>query len=335
MKINIQMPQTLDSSNIVSIDDMKNYYDSATEFIKPIALRAFRDSDELSFSKIQHILYHYNTNDMERIVDPTSLRGVAERAVRNFIFSIQEDYYVPYLKEINGQFSIEKAINVLKEEALSHRINSHPLFKVMDAGLSKDEIRIFLDNYYVNNRLFHLHLATLSLTTPLVKRNDLFANLYDELGCDDVDNAHPTLFLKNYDFIGLSDSIEPSSGTLHLLNTKIGLTHLSSDFRKGFGGLGFIEISMPVQMKSILKGLTNSGMSTSQTTFWDLHISIDERHGESWFHEMRELINSVDDYKIILDSGIRLLNARASLYDDIYTAINLLRQNSTNNVVVS
>lgn len=335
MQINIQLPDVLNSDNVKSLDDVTAYYNTAVEYVTPVATQAFKDGDELSWAQIQHILYHYNTNDVERIVDPLSFQGLAERAVRNYIISIENDNYTPHTVELTGGFTVDNAIEALKNEALNHRINTHPLFDLMNEGLSKDEIRVFLDNYYVNNRLFHLHLATLSLATPLIKRNDLFANLYDELGCDDVDQAHPLLFLKNYGFVGESESINPVPGTLHLLNTKVLMTHLCSDYRQGFGGFGFIEISMPVQMKLILNGLSKSGMTAEQTIFWDLHISIDERHGESWFHEMRELITNEDDYKTVLDSGIRLLNARTALYDDIYSTITMMRNNSQENTPVS
>jgi hypothetical protein len=331
MQVNIQLPQILQSDTVNSIEDVEKYYQRAIEYVNPIATQAFKDRDELSWAQIQHILYHYNTRDLERIIDPLSFQAVAERAVRNYIVAIENTYTDQYSVDLDGPFSVERAIEILKTEALGHRINSHPLFNMMSNGLSKDEIRVFLDNYYVNNRLFHLHLATLSLATPLVKRNDLFANLYDELGCDDVANAHPILFLKNYNFVGESESIDPTPGTLHLLNTKVLLTHLCSDYRRGFGGFGFIEISMPVQMKAILSGLTNSGMSAEQTIFWDLHISIDERHGESWFHEMRELINSEDDYRTVLSAGIQLLEARCALYDDVYKNIEQMRQKSQEN----
>jgi pyrroloquinoline quinone (PQQ) biosynthesis protein C len=325
MQVNIQLPQALESNDINSIEDVSRYYSQATEYVHPIAVQAFKDGDQLSWAQIQHILYYYNTRDVERIVDPLSFQAVAERAVRNYIVGIQNQYSEDHNVELDGPFSVDLAIETMKSQALDHRINTHPLFDMMNNGLSKDEIRVFLDNYYVNNRLFHLHLATLSLATPLVKRNDLFANLYDELGCDDVENAHPILFLKNYDFVGESESIDPTPGTLHLMNTKIQITHLCSDYREGFGGFGFIEISMPVQMRAILSGLTKSGMNAEQTIFWDLHISIDERHGESWFHEMRELINNEDDYRTVLNAGIQLLDARCALYDDVYSTIERMR----------
>lgn len=325
MKINIQFPKDLNSDNINSMKDVETYYASSMKFLEPIAEKAFADRDESSWSQIQHILYHYNTRDFERTIDPLSFQAVAERAVRNGIVAIQNKHHKTYAIDLEGGYTADKAIDVLMSTALKHRINNHPLFDIMKKGLSKDEIRIFLDNYYVNNRLFHLHLTALTQASPLERRNDLAVNFYDEMGGEEANDAHPLLFMKNYEFIGASSSINPTPGTLHLLNTKVQLCHLSSDFRLGFGGLGFIEISMPTQMKLILDGLTKSGMNASQSIFWDLHITIDEQHGESWFEEMREMITSEEDYKIILDSGVRLLNARADLYDDIYSEIASLR----------
>jgi hypothetical protein len=88
---------------------------------------------------------------------------------------------------------------------------------------------------------------------------------------------------------------------------------------------------MPAQMKGILKGLRASGLDEQQTIFWDLHITIDERHGESWFNEMRELIKTEADYRVILCAGVRLLNARTALYDDVLATIEAMRGNQGEN----
>jgi len=176
---------------------------------------------------------------------------------------------------------------------MSHRINSHPLLEEMNTqGLSKKCLKAFLENYYVNNRLFHVFIAALSLCTPMRKRTELANNFYDELGSGDSTMAHPVLFLKNFNSIRLPERITPEPESLSLVNAKTYAAFLCGDYHYGMGGFGFIELTMPNQMRKILNGLTKTGLPKKDLEFWETHITIDEKHGEAWFSEMADLITN-------------------------------------------
>jgi pyrroloquinoline-quinone synthase len=322
MQIRIDRPEIVKHDAPATWHEMCFVVNARRAEVLELAERAFRHRDRKAWEQIQRALYVWNTEDLERTLHPTGFASMAHRTLRNMVVALENVYRPHHELECRANFSIEAALEELYNAATSHRINNHPFLKHLETnGLAPDHIRLFLDNYYVNNRLFHLHIATLSCTTPLRRRNDLYANLHDELGGEDAHLAHPLLFLRNYDTLGPSKEITPLPESLYLLNTKVALTHLSDDCLQGFGGLGFIEIAMPRQMRSILNGLRRSGMSDRDLIFWETHIKIDEEHGRNWFAEMREMITGPQDAEALLNGGNALLDARALVYDGIWRAV--------------
>ena len=182
-------------------------------------------------------------------------------------------------------------------------------------------MQLFLDNYYVNNRVFHLHIAAQSLSAPFEMRAEMYQNLFDELGSGDPAEAHPLLFLRNYHTLQLPETIVPLTGSLFLLNTKIYQTFLSGNVFQGVGGLGFLELAMPAQMQKIFDGLKKSGMPIKDLIFWELHITLDQAHGESWFEEVQEILHTREDAQALMDGGMSLLDARARFYDDVWSVV--------------
>lgn len=221
------------------------------------------------------------------------------------------------------RFSPEDAIQELYDRAMEHRIRRHPLLLALSKdGFSKEETKLFLSNYYVNNRVFHLHVAAQSLSTPLRMRGEFYKNLYNELGAGEVDEAHPLLFLKSFNSLGgMPEFVVPLPESLHLLNAKIYQTFLSGHFTYGTGGLGFLELAMPAQMEMLYTGLQKSGLPKDDLVFWELHITMDQDHGQAWFDEMLTVIKDVEDAERTLDGGLALLAARAQFYDGVWSAI--------------
>lgn len=322
MKIHIKRPDFMDHEDPVTWDHLCTVVNDQRGHVLEVAEKAFRDGDRVSWEQIQAALYLWNTEDLERFLHPTSFASMAHRSLRNMVVALENSYRTQHTLKCWNHFSTDAALQELYDAAASHRINQHPLLEHMERyGLNASSVRLFLDNYYVNNRLFHLHIATLSCSTPLLRRNDLYANLFDELGGEDAHLAHPLLFLRNFDTIGRSEVVEPLPESLYLFNTKVALTHLSDNCLLGFGGLGFIEIAMPRQMRSILTGLERSGLSDRDLVFWETHIKIDEAHGRNWFTEMREMVGCARDAEMLLSGGEALLEARACVYDGIWRAV--------------
>jgi hypothetical protein len=98
---------------------------------------------------------------------------------------------------------------------------------MQSSGLHKKALKAFLENYYVNNRLFHLFIAALSLSSPFNHRVELAGNFFDEMGEGDLSLAHPNLFLKNFNSFGVPSVISPEPEALHLVNAKTYAAFLS------------------------------------------------------------------------------------------------------------
>ncbi|HFD87105.1 MAG TPA: iron-containing redox enzyme family protein [Gammaproteobacteria bacterium] len=329
MQIHVPMPAVAEFPEPCSWHHAVSIVDAHEPRITALAIRAFKEGDETAWSDVQHILYHWNLEELERTAPVTSYARTVRQLLRNAILRVEEESRRSKLSlECLEDFTPERAIEELEKIARDHRINNHPLLVHMeDNGLTPEECVRFLDNYYANNRVFHLHIAAQSLSTPFDLRAELYQNLYDELGAGTPSEAHPLLFLRSYNSLGGTDRvIEPFVGALHLLNTKIYHTLLSGNYRNGLGALGFLELTMPAQMKKLLAGFRKSGLTPEETIFWDLHISLDEEHGDAWFDEMKKVLKTPEDALAILDGGLSVLDARCTFYDSVYNTVDKHRQ---------
>ena len=172
-----------------------------------------------------------------------------------------------------------------------------------------------MQNWNTDSYIFHLYIAAQSLSTPFELRGELYHNLYEELGEGDISNAHPVIYKRNYKTIAEDEEFLPLAESLYMFNTQVYYTQQAGDYRKGLGGLGFIELNVPQQMRQIYNGLKKSGLPDEDLLFWPLHIELDSEHGEAWFEEMRQVISTPDHALSMLEGGIRILDARASMLD--------------------
>ncbi len=324
MEIHVPLPSIAELPEPRSWRHAVSIIDAHEPRITELASRAFEADEPGAWYDVQCILYHWNLEELERKTPVTSYPRAVRQALRNAILRVEEKVRRSTLAlDCLSDFSPEAAIVELEKIARGHRINSHPLLNQMEAnGLDQDACRLLLDNYYVNNRVFHLHIAAQSLSTPFELRAELYQNLHDELGAGSASEAHPLLFLRSYNSLGGHDRmVEPLVGAIHLLNTKIYHTLLCGNYRNGLGALGFLELTMPTQMRKLLAGFQKSGLSQEETIFWDLHISLDEEHGDAWFDEMKKILKTPEDALAILDGGQSVLDARSAFYDSVYEVL--------------
>lgn len=290
-----------------------------------LARDAFEAGDPLAWEKAQQLLYHWNLEDLERSTPASDLGGYVRRGLRNELVAIEDaarrKAMADDLAAVDG-LSVRQGLKLLAEAAHEHRINNHPLLTAMARnGLPLHAVRLFLENYYVNNRVFHLHMAAQSLAAPFETRAEIAQNFYDEMGEGDLTRAHPVLFLKNFRTLGRPETVRPMAEALYLLNAKIFCTSLAGDYAVGLGGFGFIELAMPDQMRLIRSGLKKSGLPEEDLEFWDVHITIDEAHGQGWLDEMEEVVQTPEQVCSALYGGLLLLEARAGVYDGVWRAL--------------
>ena len=325
MDIIVPLPPEGTFTDPASWQDATGIIEARSPDVRALARRAFHDRDRASWESVQKLLYLWNMEEFRRTTPVTDHGRAVRQALRNCIIEEQErvDGDDPGLRlACYDSFSQDRALDELYHRAIEHRINTHPLLREMqEHHLSPEGVQLFLENYYVNNCIFHLHIASQSMSVPFEIRPELAQNFYDELGEGRRDRAHPVLFLKNFDAFGRPDSVTPLAESLHLMNTKIYCSMLAGSYHVGLGCFGFIEVTMPTQMRAILAGLGRSGLSRDNLEFWRLHISIDEVHGKTWFEEMRQLITTPEQAQDVLRGGIRGLDGRAGVYDAVWNAV--------------
>ncbi|MEK8089326.1 iron-containing redox enzyme family protein [Thermithiobacillus plumbiphilus] len=323
MKIAVPMPKYGIFKPAATLAEAQDTIQAHLSGVDALAYAAFIEGNSRAWVDAQNLLYHWNLDELERKSPVTDYSRLIRQVLRNRLLEVEERVRKErYTLACWNKFTPDIAIEELKAAALNHRIHSHPLLDHMSAeGLPPEAVQLFLDNYYVNNRVFHLHIAAQSLSAPFSMRAEMYKNLYDELGSGEPSEAHPLLFLRNYRTLHLPDTIIPLTGSVFLLNTKIYHTFLSGNVLQGVGGLGFLELAMPAQMEKIFAGLKKSNLPVKDLVFWEVHITLDKEHGESWFEEVRDLVRSREDAKALFEGGMSLLDARARFYDDVWGAV--------------
>jgi len=324
MEIQVPMPKEGVHPTPTSWDHAVHIIHAYRPGVESLAKRAFEADDQVAWTNVQYMLYHWNLEELERKTPVMDFGRTVRQALRNVILEVETRARRTQIHlDCWDDFTPDKAVEELKQAATNHRIHQHPLLTTLvERGLSKESVRTFLENYYVNNRVFHLHIAAQSLSTPFELRAELYKNLHDELGAGDPDAAHPLLFLRNFRTLGDVNAVaKPLVGSIHLLNTKIFHTFLCGNYKQGLGALGFLELAMPNQMEMLLAGLKRSGLPEQDLIFWDLHISLDQEHGEAWFDEIRKIIDTREDAYRILEGGLATLEARSVFYDSVWEQI--------------
>lgn len=318
VKVNLTLPEKFVVAGVQDIEEVQRRVNELSPLISSLAHSAFSKNNKSSWDLVQTLLYYWNYRDLLRIDRIKDNSPLVEYALRKIVLDEQIRNQPNYSLECFKHFTPEKAVEEMADKAYSHRINQHSLLTEMaNNGIKAEAVKVFLENYYVNNRLFHLFIIALGLAAPLSRRTEIANNFFDEMGAGDHAMAHPNLFLKNFYTIGKPTSISPLPEALCLANAKMYAAFLCGDPHYGMGGFGYIELTMPEQMKKILSGLEKSGIPRSDLVFWETHISIDIEHGKAWFEEMLALIETPEQAQRCLTGGLTLLEARATMYDGI------------------
>jgi pyrroloquinoline quinone (PQQ) biosynthesis protein C len=256
-----------------------------------------------------------------RIVKEWEIRNIIEQTEQKFISTEQLPSHLN---------NVDVFLPWLKQRIADHRVNHHPLFKLFDNDdLNDNEVRYFLANYRINMQLFHLHVAAYSLIVPFEMREELYHNLYDEFGQGVFSQAHPNLFepLMNYFGCVCQEDINPE--TCHLLNTKINLCWFADGFQYGIGGMGALELAIPFQQRRVLAHLRRRGLSEELLQFFVVHCELDEEHGDGWFAAGIPYIRTFEDLQKVFSAAMRMLEARAGVYDGILKGILIRRAEAT------
>lgn len=286
-----------------------------------LAHEAFQNKGGKVWKEIQTILFNMNLRLIRDGFGLGTSRSKDEWILRNSIERVEKLYLsqeqVP--AEIKNP---DEFLTWLKQRIYSHRVNHSALFDLFDNDdLTEEEVRFFLANYRVNMQRFHLHVAAYSLIVPFEMREELYHNLHDEFGQGDFTKAHPNLFEPLMDHFGGARDDDINVETCHLLNTKISLCWFAEGLHAGLGGMGGLELSIPMQQRRVLAHLRRRGLSEKLVEFFVVHCELDEDHGDGWFAAGMPHMVTHEDFQKVFSGAMRMLDARAGVYDGVLAAI--------------
>ncbi len=291
------------------------------DVIEDLMHEAFRNKGSKAWRGLQFLLFDMNLRMMRDGFRLGSPRAQKDWALRNLIERVEQQYLMR--EEIPEDIrSTDEFMVWLKQRIYGHRVNHNALFELFDNDdLSEEELRFFLANYRVNMQRFHLHVAAYSLIVPFDMREELYHNLHDEFGQGDFSKAHPNLFEPLMDYFGGAREEDINAETCHLLNTKISLCWFADGLHYGMGGMGGLELSIPMQQKRVLAHLRRRGLSEKLVEFFVVHCELDEDHGDGWFASGMPYMKSREEFQKVFAGAMRMLDARAGVYDGIHASI--------------
>ncbi len=289
--------------------------------LEELAHDAFKNKGGKVWREIQFLLFDLNRGLMSDGFGLGTTRSEIEWAMRNAIERVEQQYQTQ--EKIPEELTDpEEFLAWLKNRIAQHRVNHSPLFDLFDQDdLSDEELRYFLANYRVNMQRFHLHVAAYSLIVPFAMREELYHNLHDEFGQGDFTKAHPNLFEPLMDLFGGAREEDINPETCFLLNTKINLCWFADGLHPGLGGLGGLELSIPLQQRRVLAHLRRRGLSKEMVEFFVVHCELDEEHGEGWFAAGMPYMRTRDQFQRVFSGAMRMLEARATVYDGVLNGI--------------
>jgi len=282
------------------------------------------------WSVLQESLFNLNTRLMQDGFAIGTVRSELEWKVRSLVEHTEHELITsaPIPSRLTTP---EEFIEWLKNIIHAHRVNDHELFKFFDHDdLSNEEIRYFLSNYRVNMQRFHLHVAAYSLFVPFKMREELYENLHDEFGQGNFEEAHPNLFEPLMNHFGGAREEDWNPETFHLLNTKMNLCWFADGLQYGLGGMGALELTIPAQQRRFLACLRRHGLSENLIKFFVVHCELDTDHGEGWFAAGMPYIKTRADFEKVYIAAVRMLDARAGVYDGILSGILRMRRANQN-----
>jgi pyrroloquinoline quinone (PQQ) biosynthesis protein C len=313
-------------SENLNFSNLQKFADTQNEIVE-FSRKAFENKYTSYWYELTQILYQLNLNLMGNGYGLGTNRAYTEWIIRNTIEKTQQEYLQP--EEVPEHILNEPlaCIDWLKAEGRKHRANQHPLFAWFeDESLTTEELRIFMSNYKVNMERFHLHVAAYSLVVPFETREALYDNLYDEFGQGDFSQAHPNLFKSLMNALGGFQEEDVNVESYACLNEKITLCWFSDGPLYGLGAMGILETTIPQQLGQPLALMRKRGYSEDVLKFLSVHCEGDEEHGNAWFEAGLPFLQTPEDCRKMIAGGMRMLEARAMVYDGILKRIKHMRQ---------
>ena len=191
------------------------------------------------------------------------------------------------------------------------KIIKHPFIKrIDDAWLNKEQLKYFIEQYYVYCTYFPRFLAAAAANIPDDKtRMPIVENLWEEHGEGKIEMSHRILYEK----FALSVSIDrdqlanvkPLPTTQICCENLINLCH-DGHFLESLGALGpGTEFFTNEEYSIVQRGLRKyEFLSEDDIFFWTAHIALDENHYSEMLEAIAPWANNLEN-KFLIKSGAK------------------------------
>ena len=229
-----------------------------------------------------------------------------------------------------SDFATERAIEnrAFLEDMLvrasRHAFFSHPFMSTAGrTALSRDVVSSILTSFYKIVSPFTGLLCSLGGRSPNLKcRFALMDNIYEEMGCGDLESAHPSLYLNMLASIGVTaDAAEcaPTLRSIRRINQHLVEVVGQKPFSLACAVLASAEATIPPSFP-VLAAMAQDAFPEVDTTFFDRHGVRDEGHSND--AAMIFALSAESSHFAAIEAAVkRDLDYRSELFDEWMGAI--------------
>lgn len=205
----------------------------------------------------------------------------------------------------------------------SHPFFSHPFLRSGSTALSRDVVSYVLTSFYKIVSPFTGLLCSLSGRSPDLRcRFALMDNIYEEMGRGDLEQAHPSLYLRMLTSIGVAaEAAEraPALPAIARVNQHLAELVSLAPFSVGCAVLASAEATIPPSFP-VLAAMAQKAFPEMDTTFFDRHGSRDEGHSND--AAMIFALSAERSHFAAIEAGVkRDLDHRSELFDEWMSAM--------------
>lgn len=210
------------------------------------------------------------------------------------------------------------------ERSKSHPFFSHPFMSI--AGkvvVSRDIASIVLTSFYKIVAPFTGLLCSLGGRSPDLKtRFALMDNIYEEMGCGEIEAAHPSLYLRMLASIGVTAEAAEASPTLpsiRRINAHLEEVVMHEPFAVACALLASAEATIPPSFP-VLAAMARTAFPEVDTQFFERHGPRDEGHSDD-AATLFAISADESDFALVEAAVKRDLDHRVELFDEWLWAI--------------
>jgi pyrroloquinoline quinone (PQQ) biosynthesis protein C len=208
--------------------------------------------------------------------------------------------------------------------AKSHPFFAHPFLSTCEkVVVSRDIAALVLTSFYKIVAPFTAILFRLGGRSPdLATRFALMDNIYEEMGCGDLEQAHPSLYLRMLASIGVAADVAESSPTLpsiRRINEHLEEVVEEQPFAVACAVLASAEATIPPSFP-VLATMARTAFPGVDTQFFDRHGTRDEGHSDD-AATLFALTADSSQFALVERAVKRDLDHRVELFDEWLWAI--------------